>query len=75
MVKRVTRPMLGFNSFRSAGNILAGIELMHMARNGHLLLEEVDTMSFADQYYALAGKVGPASGAGDIFCPHSPLFR
>ena len=58
--KRVTRPMLGFNSFRSARNILAGIELMHMVRNGHLLMEGVDTMSFADQYYAMAGKVGPA---------------
>ena len=52
--------MLGFNSFRSARNILAGIELMHMIRNGHLLMEGVDTMSFADQYYAMAGKVGPA---------------
>ena len=58
--KRVTRPMRGFNSFRSAKNILAGIELMHIIRNGHLLMEGVDTMSFADQYYALAGKVGPA---------------
>ena len=58
--KRVTRPMLGFNSFRSAGNILDGIELMHMIRNGHLLMEGVDTMSFADQYYAMAGKVCPA---------------
>ena len=59
-VKRVTRPMFGYNSFRSARNILAGIELMLMIRNGHLLMEGVDTMPFADQYCALAGKVGPA---------------
>ena len=29
-IKRVTRPMLNFKSFRSAKNVLAGIELMHM---------------------------------------------
>ena len=58
--KRVTRPMRDFNSFRSARNILAGIELMHIIRNGQLLMEEIDTMSFADQYYAMAGKVRPA---------------
>jgi len=28
-IKRVTRPMLGFKSFRSAACVLAGIELMH----------------------------------------------
>ncbi len=30
-VKRVTRPMLNFKSFRSAANILTSIELMHMS--------------------------------------------
>jgi hypothetical protein len=35
-VKRVTRPMLGFKSFRSEKNFLAGIELMHMIRKGQL---------------------------------------
>ena len=29
-IKRVTRPMLNSKSFRSAKNVLAGIELMHM---------------------------------------------
>ena len=29
-IKRITRPMLGFKSFRAARAILAGIELMHM---------------------------------------------
>jgi len=29
-IKRLTRPMLGFKSFSSAANVLAGIELMHM---------------------------------------------
>ena len=35
-VKRVTRPMLGFKSFRSAQAVLAGIELIHMIRKGQL---------------------------------------
>jgi transposase-like protein len=33
-VKRMTRPMLGFKSFRAAANVLAGVELMHMIRKG-----------------------------------------
>lgn len=35
-VKRVTRPMLGFKSFRSAAATLSGIELMHKIRKGQL---------------------------------------
>ena len=58
-VKRVTRPML-FKSFRSARNILAGIELMHMIRKGQLHFAGSDTMSFADQFYASAGQTRPA---------------
>lgn len=53
-VKRITKPTLGFKSFQSAKNILAGIELMHMIRNGQRKMEETDEMSFAEQFYALA---------------------
>lgn len=59
-IKRVTRPMLGFKSFRSAQAILAGIELMHMIRKGPFMMEGCDGMSFADQFYTLAGQVRPA---------------
>ena len=52
-VKRITKPMLGFKSFQSAKNILAGIELMHMIRKGQMM-EGADKMSFAEQFYALA---------------------
>lgn len=38
-VKRVTKPMLNFKSFRSAKNVLAGIELMQMICKGQLLLQ------------------------------------
>lgn len=53
-IKRVTRPMLNFKSFRSARNTLAGIELMHMIRKGQMIVAEENQMSFAEQFYALA---------------------
>jgi len=58
-IKRVTRPMLGFKSFRSAANVLAGIEPMHMIRKGQFVIEGAASMSFADQFYALAGQIRP----------------
>ena len=59
-IKRITKPMLGFQSFRSAKNVLAGIELMHMIRKGQLNIQGSDEMSFAEQFYALAGQIRPA---------------
>jgi transposase-like protein len=53
-VKRITKPMLGFKSFQSAKNILAGIELMHMIRKGQMMMEGADKMSYAEQFYALS---------------------
>ena len=53
-VKRITKPMMGFKSFRAARNVLAGIELMHMIRKGQMVTSENDERSFADQFYALA---------------------
>jgi transposase-like protein len=58
-IKRVTRPMLNFKSFRAARNVLAGIELMHMIRKGQLMMEVDNERSFADQFYALAGQIRP----------------
>ena len=58
-VKRVARAMLGFKSFRAARAVLAGIELMHMIRKGQLNMADCDHMSFADQFYTLAGQVRP----------------
>ena len=59
-VKRVTRPMLGFKSFCAATNVLAGVELMHMIRKGQFMIDGAFAMSFAAQFYALAGQVRPA---------------
>ena len=58
-IKRVTRPMLNFKSFRCASSVLAGIELMHMIRKGQYAIDGADAMTFADQFYALAGQVRP----------------
>jgi transposase-like protein len=59
-VKRNTQPMLGFKSFRAAASVLAGIELMHMIRKGQIAMPGCEDMSFANQFYALAGQVRPA---------------
>ena len=59
-IKRIAKPMLGFRSFQAAKNILAGIELMHMIRKGQLNIAGVEEMSFAEQFYALAGQIRPA---------------
>ena len=58
-IKRVTRPMLNFKSFRAAHCVLAGVEFMHMIRKRQFVTDGVDTLSIADQFYALAGKVSP----------------
>ena len=51
-VKCVARPTLGFKSFRSAAATLAGVELMHMGREGQL--QTPDELRPAEQFYALA---------------------
>ena len=53
-IKRITRPMLGFKSFRSARIIIAGIETMHMIGKGPLNCSAGSTLSAADQFYSLA---------------------
>jgi putative transposase len=58
-IKRVTRPMLNFKSFRSASNVLAGVELMHMIRKDQFAIDGATAMPFADQFYALAGQIRP----------------
>jgi putative transposase len=51
--------MLNFKSFRAAGCVLAGVELMHMIRKGQFTINGADAMSFADQFYALTAQVRP----------------
>ncbi len=53
-IKRVTRPMLGFKTFRCARIIIAGIETMHMIRKGQLGDLKDQPLSAANQFYSLA---------------------
>src|SRR5499433_2916923 len=54
-VKRVTRPMLGFQSFDAAQDTLVGRELMHMIKKRQLVVEEVDKgRTAAELFYSLA---------------------
>jgi putative transposase len=52
-IKRMARPMLGFQSFRSAAVTFIGIELMHMIRKGRL--KTTGKLRPAQQFYSLAG--------------------
>jgi hypothetical protein len=40
-------------------NATEPVELMHMIRKGQFTIDGADTMSFADQFYALAAQVRP----------------
>ncbi|OUL89850.1 DDE-type integrase/transposase/recombinase, partial [Paraburkholderia hospita] len=53
-IKRRTRPMLGFKTFRCARILLAGIEIMHMIAKGQMKCARGTHPSGADQFYDLA---------------------
>ena len=53
-IKRRTRPMLGFKTFRCARILLAGIEIMHMIAKGQMKCARGIHPSGADQFYDLA---------------------
>ena len=54
--------MLGFKSFRCAAQVIAGVERMHMIRKSQFAINGT-VMSFANQFYALAGQIRPAQTA------------
>ena len=56
-IKRVTRRMLNFKLFCSASAVLAGVEFMLMICKGQFAFDDVNSMSFADQFYDLTGLV------------------
>ncbi|NPT39215.1 IS6 family transposase [Paraburkholderia xenovorans] len=53
-IKRRTRPMQGFKTFRCARILLAGIEVMHMIAKGQMKCARGTHPSAADQFYNLA---------------------
>lgn len=52
-IKRRSRPILGFKSFRRAQTILDGIELLHMIRKGQYQHLQSEESSPAEQFYLL----------------------
>jgi putative transposase len=58
-VKRVTGPMLGFKAFDAAQNTLTGIELVRMIRKGQMEGGELEGLSAAEQFNALASIILP----------------
>jgi len=54
-VKRVTRPMLGFQSFDAAQDTLVGIELMHMIKKRQMVVEAGEkSLTATELFYSLA---------------------
>jgi transposase-like protein len=53
-VKRITRPMPGFKTFRCARILIAGIEVMHMIRRGPLGEVKDRSSSAANRFCSLA---------------------
>ncbi|MCG5079015.1 IS6 family transposase [Paraburkholderia tagetis] len=53
-IKRRTRPMLGFKTFRCARILLGGIEVMHMIAKGQMTCASRTYPSVSDQFYDLA---------------------
>lgn len=52
-VKRVVRPMLGFETFRCARSIIAGIETMHMIKKRLLDFAKDKASSAPGKFYSL----------------------
>ncbi len=53
-IKRIVRPMLGFQSFRSARITVQGVELMHMIKKGQMITVDGQGLSAAELFYSLA---------------------
>ncbi|MEO5736987.1 MAG: DDE-type integrase/transposase/recombinase, partial [Variovorax sp.] len=53
-VKRISRPMLGFKTFRCARILIAGIEITHTIRKGQLGRLKDRASSAAAQFYSPA---------------------
>ena len=55
LIKRITKPMLGFKNFHASQKTLAGTELIRMLRKGQQKYTSNSYNPPADQFYALAG--------------------
>ncbi len=73
-VKRLTKAMLGFKSFRAASNVLAGIQLMDMIRKGQMMVAEGVQVSFANQFFA-GGLAAPRITARMKIIPENGIYQ
>ena len=55
LIKRITKPMLGFKNFLCAQATLAGIELIRMIKKGQLRCQAKMSKTPAELFYGLAG--------------------
>ena len=55
VIKRITKPMLGFKSFQGAESTIAGIELVGMIRKNQFKLGDIPIKYSFETFYALAG--------------------
>ena len=55
LIKRITKPMLGFKNFHCAQATLAGIELIRMIRKGQIRCQASMSKTHAELFYGLAG--------------------
>ena len=53
-IKRLVKPMLGFNTFHSARRTLCGIERMQMIKKGQMIVVTGQELSPTEQFYSLA---------------------
>jgi len=63
-VKRATRPSLNSKSFRYAGSVLAGIELMYIIRKAQFMIGGVD--AFVRRTIFCVGRIGPSNMSGAV---------
>ncbi len=55
LIKRITKPMLGFKNFHTAQRTLQGIELIRMLRKGQMKNQARSPKTPPELFYALAG--------------------
>ena len=62
-IKRVNKPNLHFQSFRAAGSVPDGIELIYIIRKNQFAINDTEADSFVEQFSMLAGMLRSAWAA------------
>jgi hypothetical protein len=62
-VTQITKPMLGFKSYRAASNVLARIKLMHMNRKVQVIVTKEDAFPPRRSVLCTSGLIVPRTTA------------